>query len=90
MKKGLLFLFWSLVTVGGMAGWGLVVKELMAPNERVVQVVVTEESFLHAKDLCRKYMVGANGAVFGQVALYTKVGEHLSLPCRIVVKNGEN
>lgn len=85
MKKTLLFLFWSVVVVGGMAGWGLIGKELAAPNERVVQVMVTEESFNHAHSLCLKYGKGEKILV----GMETAKREGVTVPCRVVL-NGEN
>jgi hypothetical protein len=81
---GGLRIFWTLVTLAGIAGWGIGARELMSSKERVVSVTVTEESYLKAQDLCNRYMRTANG-VIGQVALYTAVGEHISLPCRVVL-----
>ena len=84
MKK-IVNLGWCLVIVLGIFGWGLAAKDIAATSrERFVQVAVTEESYLKARDLCERYMRTANG-VIGQVALYTIVGEHLSLPCRVVL-----
>ena len=83
MKK-IADLGWALIVVLGLWGWGLAAREMNAPKERIVPVPVTEESYEKAQELCNRYMRTANG-VIGQVALYTSVGEHLSLPCRVVL-----
>jgi hypothetical protein len=66
-------------------GWVLHAVPVNAPDEITITITVTKESLTKAEAFCSRVR-RESGATFGYVALYTKFGEHISLPCSALMK----